>query len=162
MTRRLKTVPVQCIAQPSASMRLRMGSMYPERGRPANPGAGVVAVLDDLVKVEALACLLTEAIERNQTTDGRLDEREVAAYVLRHMMGDGGAKRPALSLVGAPMAPRAQANVEAMAVDMMAAAAFGKLITRAIEATRRPKDGLTKMQNVAVYILRAMKAARTQ
>ena len=42
-------------------------------------------IMEDEVAVNALAGLLTRAIESCQAKDGRLDMRDVAAYVLREM-----------------------------------------------------------------------------
>lgn len=42
-------------------------------------------VMEDEVAVNALACLLTEQIEKHTTKDGRVDMRDVAAGVLLHM-----------------------------------------------------------------------------
>ncbi len=51
--------------------------------------ASVEAALDDFVSVDALARLLTEGIDKVTTKDGRLDTKELAAFVLRHMREDG-------------------------------------------------------------------------
>jgi hypothetical protein len=130
--------------------------MYPEGGMPKSKS--VKGLMDDLVKVDALAIVLTEAIQACQKVGGGVDPKDVGAFVLRCMLSTGAA-RPRLSLAMSPLSPREQDNVEAAAVDMMAAEALGKLITRAIEKTQE-KNGLTHMQKVAVYVLRAMKEAR--
>lgn len=41
--------------------------------------------LDEETAVDAFARLLTEAMEKNQTKDGRIDMRDVAAHVLGEM-----------------------------------------------------------------------------
>lgn len=45
-------------------------------------------IMDDTVAVDALARLLTEAIEKKTTKDGRIDMRDVAAHVLSEMKGN--------------------------------------------------------------------------
>ena len=42
-------------------------------------------ILEDETAIDALARLLTEAIETRQTKDGRIDMRDVAAHVLAEM-----------------------------------------------------------------------------
>lgn len=41
--------------------------------------------LDDLVSVDALAALLDEGIGKTVTKDGRLDMKDLAAFILRRM-----------------------------------------------------------------------------
>src|SRR5260221_13658497 len=105
---------MRCVAVPSASMRARLGVMYPELGAPRS--RSVAGVFDDLVKVEGLAAALSEALETCRTVDGRVDERDVGAHVLRYMVPAGGAVRPSL---GELPASRDQANVESTAVDTL-------------------------------------------
>jgi hypothetical protein len=137
-------------------MRGRLGIMYPERVAPRS--GSIAGVFDDLVKVDALASLITNAINACRTTDGRADEQDVGAYVIRALIDEAGAGRPKLSVVGGPLTPAESANVEAQIVDMMAARALGRLITEAIEKTQEP-NGLTDTRKVAVYVHRAMKEA---
>lgn len=52
------------------------------------PGAGPVNItklLDDVVAVDALAGVLTRGIEAVTTSDGRLDTKDLAAFVLRQI-----------------------------------------------------------------------------
>lgn len=68
------------IARPTRKMRRQMAAMYGERA--------VVRfdkVLDDEVAIDAFSRLLTEAMEKCQTKDGRVDMRDVAVHVLREM-----------------------------------------------------------------------------
>lgn len=68
-------------ALPSDALRRRIGQLYPG----AKGEVEVQRMLDDLVGVDALARLLTEGIDKTLTTDGRLDTKELAAFVLRAM-----------------------------------------------------------------------------
>lgn len=67
-------------ARPSAALRRSLGIMY-------GPGAQkkLEEALDAETAVDALARLMTEAMEKNQTKDGRIDMRDVAAHVLKEM-----------------------------------------------------------------------------
>jgi hypothetical protein len=122
-----------------------MSFMYPNLGAPES--GSIHGVLDDLVKVDGFASVLTEAFE------AKLGQEETGVYVLKCMLQDGGAMRPRLSSAAE------RTEFEAMVVDMMAAAALGRLITEAIEMTQA-SDGLTDTRKVAVYILRTMKESR--
>lgn len=67
-------------ALPSDALKARLGSLYSEK-----KVTDVDKMIDDLVAVDAFARLLTEAMETCQTKDGRLDTKDVAAFVLRRM-----------------------------------------------------------------------------
>jgi len=58
----------------------RMGQL-----RRPNAPATMTAIIDDATAVTAFARLLTEAIERTQGRDGRLDMESVAGFVVRRM-----------------------------------------------------------------------------
>lgn len=61
-------------------IRKSMGVLYGKR-----KVSDVDKMIDDLVGVDALAQLMTEAIETTQAKDGRVDMRDAAAYVLARM-----------------------------------------------------------------------------
>lgn len=149
---------MSCVARPSAALIGRLGIMYPERGLPES--GTIVGILDDIVAVDALGAILTEGFKLYTKADGSCDERDIGAYVVGCMIKDGNALRPKLSLVGGPMTPKDSANVEAAAVDMMAAAAMGRLIIRAVNETQEKGTGLTHMQKVAVFIFRTINEAK--
>lgn len=76
--------PLSGIARPTRALRNRIGKLY-------SPGETreITAMMDDFVAVDALARLLTEGIDKVTTKDGRLDTKDLAAFVLRHMRKDG-------------------------------------------------------------------------
>jgi hypothetical protein len=75
-----KIAPLRGIARPSRRLTGQIGRLY---------GPKAVErfdqIMDDVVAVDALARLLTEAIERNTTKDGRIDMKDVASHVLGEM-----------------------------------------------------------------------------
>lgn len=68
------------VARPTRKLRARLEMIH---------GRGFVERMDRVVEdetaIDALARLLTEAIEKNQTRDGRVDMKDVAAHVLAEM-----------------------------------------------------------------------------
>lgn len=68
------------VARPTRKMRRQMSLMH---------GHATVERLDriveDVTAIDALARLLTEAMEKCQTKDGRVDMKDVAAHVLGEM-----------------------------------------------------------------------------
>lgn len=77
-------VQIAGVAHPTASMRRRMGIV-----RALGGGPNAAAMIAGSEAVDALARLLTEAIETRQTKDGRIDMRDVAAHVLAEMQRNG-------------------------------------------------------------------------
>ena len=75
-----KVVQISGYALPGPGMRARLTSL----GLAPNAQA-IGAVMEDIVTVDALARVLTEAIDASVTKDGRLDTKDVAAFVLRRM-----------------------------------------------------------------------------
>lgn len=69
------------VAHPSAHLRRMVGQLYEGR----SPPTLVDRIADDALAIEKFAGLLTESIEKCVTQDGRVDMRDVAAYVLRVM-----------------------------------------------------------------------------
>ncbi len=57
-----------------------MGILHPE-----GTSLNLARVLDETEAVEGLARCLTQGIDKVTTKDGRLDTRELAAFVLREM-----------------------------------------------------------------------------
>lgn len=141
-----RIAPMRVVARPSAALLSRTSIMYPERGVPRSKR--IAGILDDIVAVDALAFCLTEAFEK------KMDQRETGAHVIRCMIQDGGAVRPRLG--GPPIDP----NVEAMAVDMAAADALGRLVFEAIDKTQEKGTGLTDTRKVAVFVFRAINGIR--
>ena len=80
MTDRPKIAPLRGIARPSPRLVGQIGRIYGPRAV-----GQFTQIMDDVVAVDALARLLTEAIERNTTKDGRIDMKDVAAHVLGEM-----------------------------------------------------------------------------
>lgn len=68
------------VARPTEKMRRQMRMMRGPRA-----AAQLDQILEDTVAIDALARLLTEALEKCQTKDGRVDMRDVAVHVLREM-----------------------------------------------------------------------------
>ncbi|HYV99695.1 MAG TPA: hypothetical protein VE967_19705 [Gemmatimonadaceae bacterium] len=68
------------VARPTPGLRQRMRLLY---------GKSAVERLDQIVEdttaIDALSRLLTEAMEKCQTKDGRVDMKDVAAFVLGEM-----------------------------------------------------------------------------
>jgi len=54
-------------------------------GRKPREARNLAAMMDDFTATDALARLLTEAIEKHQKTDGRVDMKDVAQHVLAEM-----------------------------------------------------------------------------
>jgi hypothetical protein len=77
------------VARPSRALRRRLGQLY---GPEAAAMGDMNRALDDFIGVDALARLLTEGIESVTTKDGRLDAKDLAAFVMRHMKQDGGVR----------------------------------------------------------------------
>lgn len=73
---------ITCQMRPSDALLRQLGKLGHVDPRAA---INVKAALDDLVSVDALAALLDEAIGKTITTDGRMDLKDVAAFVLRRM-----------------------------------------------------------------------------
>lgn len=71
------------VARPSPALRRRLGIINAV-GAHALPHS-VEGIINNSIAVDALARLLTEAIEKNQRTDGRVDMKDVAAHVLAEM-----------------------------------------------------------------------------
>lgn len=75
-----KVVQISGHALPGPGMRARLTSLG------LVPNAQTIGrVMEDIVAVDALARILTEAIDASTTKDGRLDTKDVAAFVLRRM-----------------------------------------------------------------------------
>ena len=142
-----RVVQVHCIARPSEALRSRL--TYMPQGTPKTIGG----MLDSLTKVDALAELLSRAITTLKTSDGRLDSRDVGAFIIHNMVTNGGAARPMLALPG--VSERDASNIQAMAADMVAASALGLLITKGIEATQEP-SGLVDTKKVAAFVFRSL------
>jgi hypothetical protein len=68
------------VAHPTPALLRKLGRMYGPAPVPDLP-----RVLDDLVAVDALAGLLDRAMAAHTTKDGRLDLRDVAAFVLKEI-----------------------------------------------------------------------------
>lgn len=68
------------VARPTKKLRARLEILH---------GKGFVERMDRIVEdttaIDALARLLTEAVEKNTTKDGRVDMKDVAAFVLAEM-----------------------------------------------------------------------------
>lgn len=68
------------IARPTRKLKARLemlhGKNFVER---------MDRIVEDTTAIDALACLLTEAMEKNMTKDGRVDMKDVAAHVLAEM-----------------------------------------------------------------------------
>jgi hypothetical protein len=65
---------------PSTALRSKIGALYGPRAN-----VGVDQILADYVGVEALAKLLTEGIDSVTAKDGRLDTKDLAAFVMARM-----------------------------------------------------------------------------
>ena len=57
---------------------------------PNGTSFSVSEALDETVAIDSFSRLLTEGIERVTTKDGRLDTKDLAAYVLREMKNSSG------------------------------------------------------------------------
>lgn len=73
---------ITCRMQPSDALRRQLGKMGVVDPREQQ---NVASALDALVSVDALAALLDEGIGKTVTADGRLDMKDLAAFVLRRM-----------------------------------------------------------------------------
>ena len=73
---------ITCKMQPSAALVKQLGRLGVVDPKAT---ANVCAALDDLVSVDALAGLLDEGIGKTLAADGRLDLKDLAAFVLRRM-----------------------------------------------------------------------------
>jgi hypothetical protein len=67
-------------AVPTAALKRKIGAMYGE-----SKVIDIQKALDDLVTVDALSLVLTEGINSVTRTDGRLDTKDLAAFVLQRM-----------------------------------------------------------------------------
>lgn len=68
------------LAKPSESLLRRMRQLYGEGST-----LSIEAVLDDVTAVEALAQLIEQGFETCVTKDGRLDTKDLAAFLLREI-----------------------------------------------------------------------------
>ena len=66
---------ITCIAQPTRATKALLGTLDPK----------MKALVDRSEAVDALAKLLTEAIETRTAKDGRIDMRDVASHVLTEL-----------------------------------------------------------------------------
>lgn len=73
-------VNISGIAQPTDKVRRAAEILHGPR-----VAARMDQVMDDEIAVRALAGILTRAMETQQSKDGRIDMRDVAAYVLAEM-----------------------------------------------------------------------------
>jgi hypothetical protein len=129
--------------------------MYGKRGLPES--GKIAGIFSDIEKVDAVAIVLTNAIQQCQTSDGRLDEEDLGGFVLRCMAYAGG-DTAKFSLSGDFLTVKESAEFKARVADMLAAKALGKLIIEAIENTQE-SNGFTDTKKVAVYLLRKVKEA---
>jgi hypothetical protein len=110
--------------QPSESLKRRADIMYANRdlGTKSVPG-----VANDIVMIDALSSAINDGIVALRTIDGRIDERDVGAFVLRRMIDSGGALSFMPSIIGVT-----DAAVQESIIDKVAPV-FGKMISKAIE-----------------------------
>lgn len=69
-------------ARPTAALRRRLGIL-------GLRNSSIERILDEETGVDALSRLLTEAMQKSQTKDGRVDMKDVAAFVLAEMKRSG-------------------------------------------------------------------------
>jgi hypothetical protein len=74
---------LHAIVRPGASMRTAIGILNAQR--PKEEVLRLERILEDTASIEGLATLLTQGIEHVTTKDGRLDTRDLAAFVLAEM-----------------------------------------------------------------------------
>jgi hypothetical protein len=73
---------ITCDMRPSDALLKHLGKLGQVDPRKA---INLKAAMDDLMSVDVFANLLDEAIGKTITTDGRMDLKEIAAFVLRRM-----------------------------------------------------------------------------
>jgi hypothetical protein len=139
-----KVMAMTCIAVPSASLIGRLGGMYGEKMAPDSRTVG--GILDDIVKTDAFARLISEGFTKYLKAGGAIDWVDFGHFVLGHMLGDG-----ATTLTGRALAT---------AADVMAARELGQLLMQATEAVQHKKTGKVDSTRVAEYVLRRIKKAR--
>lgn len=73
--------PITCRMAPSDGMRRMLGQLGVDPREQRN----IAAMLDDVVAVDALAQLLDEGMGVVVAKDGRLDTKDLAAFLLRRI-----------------------------------------------------------------------------
>ena len=70
--------------RPTPALKRRLGIQFGDK-----VADRVDKILDNEVAVDALARLLTEGMETVVSKDGRLDTKDLAAFLLKHLVKDG-------------------------------------------------------------------------
>ena len=124
------------IARPSDALLGRLSLVTDRREMPLS-----TALNADLA-IDALARLITEALGKHTTADGRIDMRDIAAHCLmemgQHQRREGGP------------------DLRSVAAFRLAEISMASLLTEAFERAQKP-DGLVDTRDVAARVFEAMK-----
>lgn len=71
---------IRGVARPTRKLRAQLETLYGKKCVER-----MDQIVEDVTAIDAFARLLTEAMEKKMTKDGRVDMKDVAAYVLAEM-----------------------------------------------------------------------------
>ncbi len=128
-----------CNMRPGAAMTRMLGIATPNR-----PTMRFGEALDTVLVTDGLKAMIGAAFKACLTTDGRLDTKDVAHFVMTRM--------------GVFQAPTAGVDqLKAQIDDANKVMAFAGLLTEAIEK-RQQKDGTLDLSDVAAHVFAAMRS----